>query len=61
MALAFVEIGAYCGSISISASVVSLPSTRSDGGASWTVLTLPTETPPIRTSDSWASWVASGK
>ena len=55
------EIGANCGSISSSASVVSLPFTRLSGGASAIDFTLPTETPPIRTSDSSASWVASGK
>ena len=61
IACASLEIGANSGSISITASVVSLPSTRASSGARPTSLTLPTETPPIRTSDSTASWVASGK
>ena len=45
-------IGAYCESSSIVA-IASPLSPRSID------LTLPTETPEIRTSDSWASWVAS--
>ena len=55
------EIGANSGSISITASVVSFPLTRWSGGARSICFTLPTETPPIRTSDSSASCVASGK
>jgi hypothetical protein len=54
-------IGANSGSISSSAAVVSLPFTRVSGGASSIDFTLPTDTPPIRTSDSSASAVASGK
>ena len=54
-------IGANCGSISIVACVVSWPFTRLPSGASWIDLTVPTDTPPTRTSDSVASCVASGK
>ncbi len=46
-------IGAYLASISIVASA-KLPASESS-----IALTLPTETPEIRTSDSTASWVAS--
>ncbi len=55
------EIGANSGSSSISAAATSLPLTRNSGGASSIDFTLPTETPPIRTSASVASRVASGK
>ena len=55
------EIGAYSGSISMTASVTSLPLIRSDAGPTPVSFTLPTETPPIRTSDSTVSWAASGK
>ena len=49
------EIGAYCGSISITARVAS------SSGASSMSFTLPTVTPPIRTSPSFARLIASGK
>ena len=47
-------IGAYLSSISIVA-IASLSGSRS------MLLTLPTLTPEIRTSDCWASWAASSK
>ena len=48
-------IGAYCASISISVSV------RPVCGFGSFFFTRPTRTPEMRTSASWASWVASGK
>ncbi len=58
------EIGAYCGSISIVARVVLQvvgSFWHSLSGARLMSLTLPTETPPIRTSASFESVIASGK
>ena len=58
------EIGAYCGSISIVA-LVALQTVGSEwhslSGARPRLFTLPTETPPIRTSASFESVIASGK